>query len=170
MKSILLTCVACAVLVFGLGAAGAVAAVTKDAPAKKKDDAKTKPINTKCPLTDEDIDPKVTTVQDGKVVAFCCESCIADFKKDSAKYMKKIAADNKKQADDAKKAEKEKGKGEQPAAKKASAVNANCVVHAENAVDPTVTTLYKGKTVGFCCEDCQKAFDLDPAAYAAKLK
>src|SRR3954454_19061628 len=112
MKSILLTCVACTVLAFGIGAAGAAAPAAKDTPAKKKDDAKSKPINAKCPLTGEDIDPKVTTVQDGKVVAFCCESCIADFKKEPAKYMKKIAADNKEAA---KEKDKKGGKSDEKA-------------------------------------------------------
>jgi YHS domain-containing protein len=167
MKSTLLTCVFCTLIAFGAGSV-----LAADAPAKKKDDAKNKPINAKCPVAGEDIDPAVTTAYKGKTVAFCCKDCIKDFNKDPEKYMKKIAADNKKQADDAKKGEKDKGKakGEEPAAKNASAVNKNCLVHTENAVDPTVTTLYKGKTIGFCCEDCQKEFDSDPAAYAAKLK
>ena len=165
MKAILLSSVVCALL-----ALGAHSLVAADSPAKKKEDAKAKPVNTKCPLTDEDIDPAVTTSYKGKTVAFCCKDCVKDFNKDPEKYMKKIAADNKKQADDAKKNGQEKAQGEQPAAKNVSAVNKNCLVHTENAVDPTVTTLYKGKTIGFCCEDCQKEFDGDPAAYAAKLK
>ena len=44
--------------------------------------------NTKCPIEgDNDIDPKVCIVQDGKKVGFCCPDCIAEFKKDPAKYM-----------------------------------------------------------------------------------
>ena len=170
MKSTVLCCVACALLSFGISAAVAAPAADKETPAKKKDDAKSKPVNAKCPVVGEDIDSAVTTTYKGKTVAFCCKDCIKDFNKDPEKYMKKIAADNKKQAEDAKKNGKDKGKGEQPAAKNAAAVNKNCLVHTENAVDPTVTSLYKGKTIGFCCEDCQKEFDADPAAYAAKLK
>src|SRR5256885_5411828 len=138
------------------------------ADAKKGDDKKPKPVNTTCPLTDEKIDPAVTTQYKGKTVAFCCADCIKDFNKDPEKYMKKIEADNKKKDAD-------KKKGEQPAADKGAAqgatVNKFCAVEKENAVDATVaTTTYKGKTIGFCCEDCIKKFDVDPAAYVANLK
>lgn len=49
-----------------------------------------KPVNTKCPVSGDPIDSTVTVVQDGKTVAFCCKDCIADFKKDPAKYMAKL--------------------------------------------------------------------------------
>ena len=172
MKSIMLSCVVCALLASGLNTFGAAPeGNSKDAPAKKKEDAKNKPINATCPVqSGEAIDAAQTTAYKGKTVAFCCEDCITTFKKDPEKYMKQIAADNKK-AEDAKKKEKDKGKGESPSAgKSAKAVNQFCVVHPEDAVDETVTTEYEGKVVGFCCEDCQKKFDLDPALYAAKLK
>lgn len=52
-------------------------------PAKAPDP---KPVNTKCPVTGEDIDPKVTTVYDGKTFAFCCEDCVKAFKKNPEKY------------------------------------------------------------------------------------
>jgi YHS domain-containing protein len=45
------------------------------------------PINKKCPITGEPVDPKVTYVYQGKTVGFCCSDCIATFKKDPAKYM-----------------------------------------------------------------------------------
>jgi YHS domain-containing protein len=45
-----------------------------------------KPVNTKCPVTGEDIDSKITTVYDGKTYAFCCEDCIKAFKKNPEKY------------------------------------------------------------------------------------
>ena len=179
MKSILLSCVVCSLLAIGLNAsAAAPEGGAKEAPAKKKDDAKKKPINAKCPVQGEDIDSAVTTAYKGKTVAFCCEDCVKEFKKDPEKYMKQIAADNKK-AEDAKKGDKGKGKSEggsadksdsQAAGKSAKPINQFCVVHPEDAVDETVTTEYEGKVVGFCCEDCQKKFDLDPKAYVAKLK
>jgi YHS domain-containing protein len=43
-----------------------------------------------CPVADEPIDPKVTTVQDGKTIGFCCEDCIPKFKANPAKYMKNL--------------------------------------------------------------------------------
>jgi YHS domain-containing protein len=46
------------------------------------------PINKFCAVEkDNKIDPKVTTVYEGKTIAFCCKDCIPDFKKDPAKYM-----------------------------------------------------------------------------------
>ena len=160
----------CAFVVATLALCIAAAPAGKSEKPAKKDDAKSKPINAKCPIQGEDIDPKVTTTYKGKTVAFCCESCIDDFKKDPDKYVKQIEAENKK-AEDAKKKGQDKGKSEGKAEGKAvKTVNAMCLVHGDDAVDPTVTTVYKGKVIGFCCEDCQKKFDADPEAYAAKLK
>jgi YHS domain-containing protein len=46
-------------------------------------------VNKFCPVMPEDpIDPKVTFVHAGKAYAFCCESCIDDFKKDPEKFAK----------------------------------------------------------------------------------
>lgn len=46
------------------------------------------PINKFCPInTDNAVDPKVTIQHDGKTIGFCCSDCIAEFKKDPAKYM-----------------------------------------------------------------------------------
>ena len=132
---------------------------------KKADDEKPKPkpVNAVCPVSGEDVDQNVTVTQDKKVVGFCCEDCVKTFKKDPAKYMKKVDEELAKK-------KKEKAKGESPAAD-GKAVNKFCPVEKENAVDPTVaTTTYKGKTVGFCCEDCIKKFDRDPDAFVAELK
>lgn len=41
-------------------------------------------INKKCPITGEDIDPKVTVDFNGKKVAFCCKDCIDKWNKLSA--------------------------------------------------------------------------------------
>src|SRR5207244_13438341 len=152
MKLSIFSVFACAALVLGVAGLRAAAADQSDKPAKKEDakkeDAK-KPINTKCPVQGDDIDPDVTTTYKGKTVAFCCKDCIKDFKKDPEKYMKQIAADNKKQADEAKKGDKGKkpeGKSEgksaeksdsQAAGKAATPVNKFCLVHTDDAVDPT---------------------------------
>ncbi len=45
-----------------------------------------KPVNTRCPITGDPIDPKITYVYDGKTYAFCCDDCVDKFKKDPAKY------------------------------------------------------------------------------------
>jgi len=53
--------------------------------------ATAKPINTHCAVDKGDeIDPKVTYLYNGQVIGFCCEKCIAEFKKDPDKYMKDL--------------------------------------------------------------------------------
>jgi YHS domain-containing protein len=48
-----------------------------------------KPVNQFCPvMSDEKIDPKLTTVYQGKTIGVCCEDCIAEFHKDPEKYLK----------------------------------------------------------------------------------
>jgi YHS domain-containing protein len=76
-------------------AAATVAVLAKDqpttqpttAPATTQPDAK--PVNKFCAVDrDNEIDPKVTTVYQGKVIGFCCRDCIKDFQKDPEKYVK----------------------------------------------------------------------------------
>lgn len=59
----------------------------------------------------------------------------------------------------------------QPAATQpmANAANTKCPVSGD-PIDPAVTTTYDGKTYAFCCADCIKSFQKDPAKYAAKAK
>jgi hypothetical protein len=53
--------------------------------------------NTKCMvMPDDDVTPGKTVTYDGKIYHFCCDDCIADFKKDPAKYIKAMQADPKK--------------------------------------------------------------------------
>jgi YHS domain-containing protein len=53
--------------------------------------ASAKAINTHCAVDrDDEIDPKVTYLYQGKVVGFCCDKCVAEFKKDPDKYMKDL--------------------------------------------------------------------------------
>ena len=153
------------------------ALLAADAP-KKAEDKKPKPVNAVCPVSDHDVEPGFTATHNKKVVGFCCADCVKAFNKDPAKFMKKVEAEEAKK----KKAEKSKGeapaadkkgekKGEQPAADKSKPVNALCPVEKEHAVDPTTpTAVYKGKTIGFCCDDCVKKFERDPDAFAAELK
>ena len=52
----------------------------------------------------------------------------------------------------------------------AKPINQYCPIDKENKVDPTVTTVYKGKVIGFCCSDCIPEFKKDPEKYMATLK
>jgi len=48
-------------------------------------------------------------------------------------------------------------------------VNKKCPITSED-VDKKVTTDYKGKTIGFCCDDCIAKFNKDPEKYMKDLK
>ena len=58
----------------------------------KKETAKPYPLD-KCIVTDEKLDsmgkPYVFT-HEGQEIKMCCKSCLKDFKKDTAKYLKKL--------------------------------------------------------------------------------
>jgi len=64
------------------GTTGSTAAKTQTAVAAAQ---------TTCPVMGGAIDKKVFTDHDGKRVYFCCPACIDTFKKDPAKYLKKLA-------------------------------------------------------------------------------
>ena len=51
------------------------------------------------------------------------------------------------------------------------AINKFCAVDRENPVDDTVpTVIYKGKVIGFCCDDCPPKFKKNPELYMKDLK
>ncbi len=52
----------------------------------------------------------------------------------------------------------------------ATPVNKMCAIESDNPIDPAVTTVYEGKTYGFCCKDCVAKFKKDPEKYAANAK
>jgi len=49
------------------------------------------PINEKCPVSGKPVDIAKTVVQNGKVIAFCCDDCKAEFQKDPKPYLAKLA-------------------------------------------------------------------------------
>ena len=72
---------------------GSVAAAdSKESPGKSDAKAKAYPLD-KCVVSDEKLGghgtPHVFT-HEGREVKLCCKGCLKDFKKDSAKYLKKI--------------------------------------------------------------------------------
>ena len=49
------------------------------------------PVNKKCPVSGDPVDPKVqTVVYQGKTIGFCCADCVEPFKKNPEKYSKNI--------------------------------------------------------------------------------
>ncbi len=57
----------------------------------------------------------------------------------------------------------------QTAAADAVAINANCPLSGDPVNPKSAKLTYAKKTIGFCCDDCVKAFKADPDKYAAKL-
>jgi YHS domain-containing protein len=56
-------------------------------PATQPTTQPTKAVNKNCAVEqDQEADPKITCVWNGKTYAFCCKDCIADFKKNPEKY------------------------------------------------------------------------------------
>ena len=79
-------------LVFSLTlATGILLAADAKAPAKAPATQPTtqpaKPFNKFCAVEqDQEIDPKITYLWNGKTYGFCCKDCVADFKKNPEKY------------------------------------------------------------------------------------
>ena len=85
------------------GAVAAIVAVSAVFAAEIKPAAKAKPYPLKtCVVSDEKFggemgDPYVFT-HEGREVKLCCKGCLDDFKKDAAKYVKKMEAAEAKDA------------------------------------------------------------------------
>ena len=78
-------CATAAALLVGVVALPAVRADEMKTPATQP----TAAVDTKCPVSGDDVDPKVTSVYNGKTYAFCCADCVKSFQKDPAKYAAK---------------------------------------------------------------------------------
>ncbi len=50
------------------------------------------PINTQCPVSGKATDPAKTLVQDGNVIAFCCDDCKRKFQQDPQTFLAKLSA------------------------------------------------------------------------------
>lgn len=145
-----------------------------------------KALNSKCPVSGKPVVLPNVLTHDGKLVAFCCDKCPVQFKKDPKKYAANIKfdiADSDKKAEP--KAEKRAAEKAKPAEKKAadktkaavdakeavtagSPVNTKCPLSGED-VEKGFTAVLDGKTVGFCCDKCLAKFNKDPKAYAGKI-
>ena len=58
----------------------------------------------------------------------------------------------------------------QPATTQPAPVNKKCPVSGEDVNTKGKTVVYKGKVVGFCCDDCIDLFNKNPDKYADKIK
>lgn len=105
--------------------------------------------NTKCPVMGNDVNKTVYTDYKDKRVFFCCEGCIAEFHKDPAKYLKKIA--------DA---------GEEPMQLAAQSV---CPVSGEELMNKNTYVDVEGKRVYVCCDGCVGKVKAEPKKYMKKI-
>jgi len=90
---------------------------------------------------------------DGREVQFCCNDCPKQFEADKATYIKKL--------DDA-----------IVAAQKANYPLDTCVVSGEKLggeMGDPVDYVYKNRLIRFCCKNCVKDFEKDPATYLSKI-
>ena len=70
-------------------------------------------------------------------------------------------------------ADKPKGPTTRPATTQSAAakpVNKFCVWESDNKIDPKVFVCYKGKTIGFCCNDCKEDFEKAPGKKVKRRK
>lgn len=85
---------------FFLGAAILVFLASFSMSAQDKKDVKTgktekttvvtSELNTVCPVSKEEADPKITANYNGKTYALCCKTCLKKFQKDPEKYIQKM--------------------------------------------------------------------------------
>ncbi len=94
----------------------------------------------------------VDYVYNNRLVRFCCNGCVSDFKKDPDKYLAKINE-----------AVVKEQKAEYPLT--------TCVVSGESLgeMGDPIAYVYDNELVLFCCNGCKKQFDKNPAKYMAKL-
>jgi YHS domain-containing protein len=60
---------------------------------------------------------------------------------------------------------------DKPAASQpAGASNKKCPVSGDDVDPKGKTVIYKGKVIGFCCDDCVALFNKNPEKYADKIK
>ena len=127
---------------------------------EKKDDKKA--INTKCPVADKDVDPKVTFTYKGQVIAFCCKDCCGKFTKEPEKFIEKV-----------KEFEKDEKKSDAGNVINVSffddPINKKCPLTGKDIVAGR-TSEYEKQLIGFCCMDCVGKFESDPKKFIGKVK
>ena len=57
-----------------------------------------------------------------------------------------------------------------PATQPATPINKFCAIATEDKVDPKVTYVHNGRTIGFCCAECIDEFKKDPEKHMKGLK
>ncbi len=104
-------------------------------------------IQVACPFTGGKINKDAKLDVGGSSVNFCCMNCLGKAKaKEGAEQVTLVFGD----------------------ISKGYTLQTSCPVSGK-AIDPAATVDYKGKKVYFCCNNCPKAFEKEPAKFEAKL-
>lgn len=101
-----------------------------------------------------DMGEPIDMVYGNRLVRFCCSGCIADFKKDPAKYLAKIDA------------------AALEASKKNPPKEGVCPVSGDQFggdMGEPVNYLFAGRVIKLCCKGCVKDFEKNPAKYLAQM-
>jgi YHS domain-containing protein len=112
----------------------------------EKEEEKAKVAQTACPVMGGKINRDVYTDHDGKRVYFCCKGCVATFKKDPAKYVKKL----------------------EDAGVILDAAQDKCPVMG-GKINRKVYVDHGGRRIYFCCAGCPEKFKKNPEEYLPKL-
>ncbi|MCC6409444.1 MAG: hypothetical protein IT453_19955 [Planctomycetes bacterium] len=106
----------------------------------------------KCPISGEKLgEGAVDVVHNSRLVRFCCEKCVVEFKKDPESSLKKLDT-------------------AYIASQKKSYPIATCLVMGDETLgDDAIDHLYGNRLVRFCCKKCIKEFRSSPDKYLAKL-
>jgi YHS domain-containing protein len=118
--------------------------------AQEKEATPTPVPQTTCPVMGGKINKDIYTDYEGKRVYFCCQSCVEQFKKDPAKYVKKL-------------------EDEGVTLEKTPVPQTTCPVMG-GKINKSLYADYEGKRVYFCCAGCPEQFKKDPAKYVKKLE
>jgi YHS domain-containing protein len=102
-----------------------------------------------CPISGAKVNPEKTVDVAGVKVAFCCEKCQGKAEKTEGAELLALVFSPE-------------------AFKKGFTLQNKCPVSGAD-IDASKVTEYKGQKVYFCCGNCPKAFEKDPAKFAAKL-
>lgn len=100
-----------------------------------------------CPVSGHDFDEEVSIETGNTKVAFCCKNCLKKYENaDDEGKLKVVFGD----------------------LEKGFTYQVKCPVSGK-PINPTASVEYEGKKVYFCCPNCPKAFEANPAKFLEKL-
>ncbi len=146
-QAIRVLCMGFVVCTLSLFLAGCGGQESGPAPAKGK-------AQTTCPVMGMPINKSIFVDYEGKRIYFCTADCPNEFKKDPAKYIKKLE-------DAGVTLEKSPGVTGKPQTK--------CPILG-GTIDKSVFVDYQGQRIYFCCDGCPQKFKEDPDKYIKKFQ